>query len=229
MRSAVLTIDDSPTINTLGILAFLRQRNISAVFFCIGTNLDAQHEISLEIIRAGHEVGNHSYSHSRFSDLSLYECIEEIEKTETIINGLYSSVDVKRTAKYFRFPFGDKGGRNQLAIQDYLKKKGFSRFLDVSVAYSWYHEHRLDMDSDVFWTFDCEDYRLYISNASFQMNDVYAHLIDASPANGGSLVSGVGDEVILVHDYAETHAQFHENLHNIIGTIQTLGIHFMKP
>lgn len=191
--------------------------------------MDAQHEISLEIIRAGHEIGNHSYAHSHFSDLSLNECIEEIEKTEAIINALYSSVGVKRTAKYFRFPFGDKGGRNQFAIQDFLKKNGFFRFLNVSVAYSWYHENRLDMDSDVFWTFDCEDYRLYNSDASFQMNDVYAHLTDASPANGGSLVSGVNDEIILVHDNAESHARFHENFQDIIDNIKTLGIHFVKP
>ena len=59
-------------------------------------------------IRKGFVIGNHSYSHPKFSDISIEECLEEISKTDLIIDRLYKEANVKRGKKYFRYPKGIK-------------------------------------------------------------------------------------------------------------------------
>lgn len=226
MRSAILTIDDSPTSGTRSLIAELDKRGISAVFFCIGKSIVHDLESTQEILRAGHEIGNHSYSHPHFSSISLDECIHEIEQTETLIDGIYDSFGANRLRKYFRFPYGDKGGRNKDPIQDYLKSKDFSHYLNERIDYQWFHENGLNKDRDVFWTFDCEDYKLYPPESSFTINNVLQHISDESPPNGGSLVSGSGDEIILIHDHPESMKRFPDGYKVILDKIAEHQIRF---
>jgi peptidoglycan/xylan/chitin deacetylase (PgdA/CDA1 family) len=64
------------------------------------------------IIRAIHKgfvIGNHAYSHNRFSTLSFDECVNEILKTEKLIDKAYKHANMARPGKYFRFPHLDRG------------------------------------------------------------------------------------------------------------------------
>ena len=60
-------------------------------------------------INNGFIIGNHSYSHPHFSNIDFDQAIKEVTKTDSIINDLYNEAGVKRPAKLFRFPYGDKG------------------------------------------------------------------------------------------------------------------------
>lgn len=64
-RRVVLTFDDGPTEPfTRQILDVLDQHGAKATFFCIGQNVRANPELAAEIVRRGHDVGNHSESHA---------------------------------------------------------------------------------------------------------------------------------------------------------------------
>lgn len=55
-----LTIDDSPDPQTTSqILAILAKYNVNATFFPISDRVQANHELTQAIVKAGHEIGNH--------------------------------------------------------------------------------------------------------------------------------------------------------------------------
>ena len=58
-----LTIDDGPGPDTPAVLDLLDRYGASATFFVVGERAAAQPEQVRELLRRGHQVGNHSYSH----------------------------------------------------------------------------------------------------------------------------------------------------------------------
>lgn len=65
-RAVALTFDDGPDPQTTPqILDALARHSARATFFCIGKHLDAHPELAARIVSEGHELGNHSYEHSR--------------------------------------------------------------------------------------------------------------------------------------------------------------------
>lgn len=61
-----LTFDDGPDAEvTPQVLDALKQAGAKASFFTIGRHLDAHPELAARIHAEGHELGNHSYDHSR--------------------------------------------------------------------------------------------------------------------------------------------------------------------
>jgi len=109
MPEALLTIDDSPSSQTGALTSFLKSRNISAILFCRGDNLEKNPDAAAQAVLDGFVLGNHAYSHTRFSTLTFEQGVEEIRKTETLINDVYKDAGVERPAKYFRFPHMDRG------------------------------------------------------------------------------------------------------------------------
>lgn len=109
MNGAYLTIDDSPSPDMAALCAFLQERAIPALFFCRGDLLAADPDPVIAAIRQGFVIGNHAFSHTRFSTFSLAQGIEEIEKTECLIDHAYQKAGRARPGKYFRFPHLDRG------------------------------------------------------------------------------------------------------------------------
>ena len=69
------------------------------------------------------DIGNHSFSHPYFSELSFEECTEQILRTEDILNRIYAPIaseGIERPHKLFRFPYGDKGGEHKDRLQEFL-------------------------------------------------------------------------------------------------------------
>ncbi|MCL5671002.1 MAG: polysaccharide deacetylase family protein [Acidobacteria bacterium] len=63
-RNVVLTFDDGPAPPfTEQILDILSRHKISATFFLCGKNVERYPEIARRIVREGHTIGNHTYSH----------------------------------------------------------------------------------------------------------------------------------------------------------------------
>jgi peptidoglycan/xylan/chitin deacetylase (PgdA/CDA1 family) len=78
-----LSFDDGPHPRyTPEILSILAEYGVSATFFMVGENVMYYPEAASAVIAAGHEVGNHSFSHRRLSGLSEWEIRSEITRCE---------------------------------------------------------------------------------------------------------------------------------------------------
>lgn len=62
-RSVALTFDDGPSEGTLEILEYLDREGIWATFFQCGMNVRRHPQIAGRVAAAGHQLGNHTYSH----------------------------------------------------------------------------------------------------------------------------------------------------------------------
>ncbi len=66
-----LTFDDGPhPVNTPRLLDILKQRNVKATFYVIGTNVKRYPEIARRIVAEGHEIANHTATHPSLAKLS---------------------------------------------------------------------------------------------------------------------------------------------------------------
>src|SRR5436853_4996166 len=61
--SVALTFDDGPSEDTERILDVLGSHDLSATFFMLGRQVALFPQAARRVIEAGHEIGNHSYSH----------------------------------------------------------------------------------------------------------------------------------------------------------------------
>lgn len=61
-----LTFDDGPNpFYTRKVLEILKEKNVTATFFLIGKWVEKYPDIVNDIVKSGHTVGNHSYSHEK--------------------------------------------------------------------------------------------------------------------------------------------------------------------
>jgi len=85
-KKIALTFDDGPSKqNTREILAILKEYQIRATFFVIGENAARDPDRIKSIYQAGHEIGNHSYTHSYFTQISEENIRQEVQKTEAVL------------------------------------------------------------------------------------------------------------------------------------------------
>jgi peptidoglycan/xylan/chitin deacetylase (PgdA/CDA1 family) len=103
-RVVALTFDDGPTRGrTEEVLALLREKNVRATFFVTGAELEQNMAEGREIVAAGHELGNHSYSHLRMILVSPSFVRREIERTDELIRQAGHAGEI-----HFRPPYGKK-------------------------------------------------------------------------------------------------------------------------
>ena len=62
-RAIALTFDDGPSESTPRLLDVLEKHKVPATFFQVGVNVERLPEIAGAVRAAGHEIGNHSYTH----------------------------------------------------------------------------------------------------------------------------------------------------------------------
>ena len=85
-RNAVaLTFDDGPSPDTERILDVLRAHEASATFFMVGREVESFPRIAQRVRAEGHEVGNHSYSHSSYLFQRAAETHAQIRRTQSVI------------------------------------------------------------------------------------------------------------------------------------------------
>ena len=104
-----LTFDDSPnSVSTHRLLQLLEVQNIKATFFCLGKNVEENMGLYEQILKPGHSIGNHSYSHINAWRHTHKDFIKDVEKANSIIH-----------TNLFRPPYG------RLKWKDYrlLRKK----------------------------------------------------------------------------------------------------------
>ncbi len=101
-----LTFDDGPGPYTAELLDTLDSYGARATFFDVGENVVARPELVRRQAGAGHEIGNHSWSHPRLTGLGAERLREEIDRTSAAIG------EVTGTApRLLRPPFGEHDER----------------------------------------------------------------------------------------------------------------------
>ncbi len=112
-KVVALTFDDGPTKNVNQLIPLLGKYNAKATFFLIGKEIEKYPDGAKKIIEAGHQIGNHTYSHNRMVFKTPSYIKEEIEKTDQLIRkaGYQGEID-------FRPP----NGKKLVGLPYYLKK-----------------------------------------------------------------------------------------------------------
>lgn len=82
-----LTFDDGPNQEfTPEVLELLKQYNAKATFFLIGRNVEKHPELVQDILRQGHSIGNHTYSHTNdFGFFGTSKVIKELQTANMVM------------------------------------------------------------------------------------------------------------------------------------------------
>ncbi len=97
-----LTFDDGPDPRfTPRILDVLSTKHAPAAFFVTGLGANNSPGLLRRAYKEGHEIGNHTYTHPRFDEISRRQIVVELNLTERLVEGI---VGVKTTL--FRPPYG---------------------------------------------------------------------------------------------------------------------------
>lgn len=109
-KRAFLTFDDGPSTVTPTILDILKQENIRATFFVLGSRVNAMPETVRRIYEEGHYIANHGYSHSYSSIYSSPQTV--LDEFNQCNDAVKSAIGVPEyNSHLFRFPGGLTGGK----------------------------------------------------------------------------------------------------------------------
>jgi len=84
-NEVALTFDDGPSAKwTPKILDILRAKGVKATFMMIGTVAQENVGVMKRVVREGHEIGNHTYTHPDISEISREQLDLEVKLTERL-------------------------------------------------------------------------------------------------------------------------------------------------
>jgi len=169
-KVAYLTFDDGPSKNTIKILDTLKKYNIKATFFVNGREDEFSFKVYERIIKEGHTLGNHTYSHDYsyvYSNMNNF--IEDFDKLQNLIKSNYNY-----EMKIARFP----GGSNNTISENYHYNimADLSKFLIVG-GYTYFD-----------WNIDSNDATAIAPSRDYIINSVLENSKDTNSA------------IILMHD-----------------------------
>lgn len=135
-RSVALTFDDGPSEGTGAVLAYLAERGVRATFFQCGLNAERRPEQAQAVSAAGHEVGNHTYSHPRLAprlsrrpNLLLPAVAEgEIRRAQEVLTRLHG-----RAPRLFRAPYGMRW----FGVGSAQRRLGLVGVLWTTIGHDW--------------------------------------------------------------------------------------------
>jgi peptidoglycan/xylan/chitin deacetylase (PgdA/CDA1 family) len=82
-----LTFDDGPDPqHTPPLLDLLARHGVRATFFLVGEKIENHPELVRRIVKEGHLLGNHSYSHWSFKNMTTGKKLDEIRSTDALLN-----------------------------------------------------------------------------------------------------------------------------------------------
>ena len=84
-RTVALTFDDGPSEGTLRLLDYLHRERIWATFFQCGMNVRRLPHIAGRVAAAGHQLGNHTFSHPKLPFKSRQFIEREFTEAQKII------------------------------------------------------------------------------------------------------------------------------------------------
>jgi peptidoglycan/xylan/chitin deacetylase (PgdA/CDA1 family) len=163
-----LTFDDGPVPGvTDRVVQILTARGHRATFFVLGRNAESHPSLIDLIVQNGSEVANHSYSHTLSSGLSYAQMVDEVERTDRILQRVVCG------QSWFRPPRGNLSWR----LFVYLRRR---RVKSSPVLWSVCipHEHRKS-DHEIL-----EALRTAVPSAGdiILLHDDHATIVEALPA-----------------------------------------------
>ncbi|MDU4960862.1 MAG: polysaccharide deacetylase family protein [Sporomusaceae bacterium] len=94
-KVVALTFDDGPyPPYTEQLLDVLGEANVTATFFMLGQNAEQHPELVARVAAAGHQIGNHTYSHVDLLKLSRDRIADEIDRTQRVLTAITGSTPV---------------------------------------------------------------------------------------------------------------------------------------
>jgi peptidoglycan/xylan/chitin deacetylase (PgdA/CDA1 family)/spore germination protein YaaH len=100
-KTIALTFDDGPDpAYTPDLLRILESFDVPATFFIVGRQAALYPELILDIVRKGHEVGNHTWSHPNLLHVAREQIDRELRTTQQLIENTTG-----RSPRLFRPPY----------------------------------------------------------------------------------------------------------------------------
>lgn len=127
-KMIALTFDDGPNERTAETLEMLERLKVPATFFVVGFRAETQPHLIRAMHAAGHQIENHTYTHSNLTSLSADQVEAELSKTAAVIHAVTG-----KPSMYFRPP----GGHVNEAARQAAARQGFTA---------------------VFWTISCSPF-----------------------------------------------------------------------
>ncbi|WP_054973112.1 polysaccharide deacetylase family protein [Paenibacillus sp. A3] len=101
-KQVALTFDDGPDAKyTVKILDILKKHKAKATFFVVGYQAEKHPDVLSRIVKEGHALGNHTWSHKDLTKLSGQQIENELVKLNKVIQNATGEFP-----KYVRTPYG---------------------------------------------------------------------------------------------------------------------------
>ncbi len=127
-RALALTFDDGPSESSERVLALLERHSVSATFFQCGRNVARLPSVARAVSAAGHEIGNHSYSHPRLYLRSRTVIEAEFARTQEAI-----ATTVGLVPRLMRPPFGVRW----FGFREMQRKLKLTSIMWTAIALDW--------------------------------------------------------------------------------------------
>jgi len=133
-KLVLLTFDDAPYGHTLEIAEALEEKGVKALFFINGMYMEDEEgfETIQKVHDMGFEIGNHTHTHAKLDDYSETDQLDEIVKTNDIIEEA-----IGERPRFFRAPHG--------VMTDYAKQVMEDEdmtWMNWSFGYDWESEYQ---------------------------------------------------------------------------------------
>jgi len=129
-RQLALTYDDGPNDpHTLHLLDVLARHNVRATFFLIGRFVAQRPDIVRELAKAGHAIGNHTFSHPNLIFASKERTKRELRECDQALTDAIG----ESSSLLFRPPFG---GRRPATLR-VARSSGFEPIMWRVTGYDW--------------------------------------------------------------------------------------------
>jgi peptidoglycan/xylan/chitin deacetylase (PgdA/CDA1 family) len=143
-----LTIDDGPSDHTDEIREILRENQAKATFFVIGGQVTGRQDILKNLVKDGHELGNHAMHDEPSRSLANTELVNQIQIVEKMVHDAYEAAGTSKPPKYFRpgSGFFSDGMRKTVREMGYRLVLGSIYPHDPQIPYWWINaRHILSM------------------------------------------------------------------------------------
>lgn len=128
-KQLALTYDDGPNDpHTQRLLDVLAHHNVHATFFLIGRYVQQRPDIVLELVKAGHVVGNHTFTHPLLIFKGAHELRSQLDNCHRALTDAISA-----HSNLFRPPFG---GRRP-AVLRIARRMGLEPIMWNVTGYDW--------------------------------------------------------------------------------------------
>jgi peptidoglycan/xylan/chitin deacetylase (PgdA/CDA1 family) len=100
-KCVALTFDDGPSKGTGALLKILAAHHVRATFFVLGEMVEENPGMLRREVAAGHEIGNHTWSHPQLTTMSAARIRRQIKSTSDLIRKVSGT-----TPRLLRPPYG---------------------------------------------------------------------------------------------------------------------------